>query len=182
MTQIADIIIKLAKDAGATHACARTTADLSVEEEVRQNCLVNYCGKSGKSWTCPPHVGELEALGARLRDYQQGVVLQSIAPLEDSWDFEGMTEAVHAHNRMVRAVAEQLAAMHPELDILALGAGHCDLCEECTCPDNPCRFPEKAMSSVEAQGMNINALVKSVGLQYINGVNTVSYVGMVLWK
>jgi hypothetical protein len=38
------------------------------------------------------------------------------------------------------------------------------------------------MSSVEAQGLDINALVTSVDLAYINGVNTVSYVGMVLWK
>jgi len=182
MSDITATAEHLALSAGATYARIRTTADLCVEEEVRQNCLVNYCGKSGRSWTCPPHVGELAALGARLSEYPKGVIIQSVTPLEDSWDFEGMTEAAHAHNRRVRAVAEGLAARFPDLKILAFGAGQCDWCEACTCPDEPCRCPERAMSSVEAQGLDINALVTSVGLAYINGVNTVSYVGMVLWK
>jgi predicted metal-binding protein len=179
---IAASVAHLALQEGATHARVRATAGLCVEETVRQNCLVNYCGKSGRSWSCPPHVGELAALGARLLAYPQGAVLQSVSPLEDSWDFEGMTEAARSHNRMVRAVAEQLAARHPSLEILALGAGSCDWCAECTCPAAPCRCPERAVSSVEAQGLDINALVTSVGLAYINGMDTVSYVGMVLWK
>ena len=108
--------------------------------------------------------------------------MQNVTPVEDSWDFEGMAEAARAHNRMIRAIAEQLAARHPELQILAFGAGNCDRCEKCTCPDAPCRCPERAMSSVEAQGLDVNALVTSVGLAYINGMNTVSYVGMVFWK
>jgi len=179
---ISATVIELAAEAGATHARVRTTEGLRVEDEVRNNCLVNYCGKSGKSWTCPPHTGELAALGARLLAYPQGVVLQSIAAVEDSWDFEGMTEAAHAHNRMVRALVEQMTARYPALEILAFGCGSCNFCEKCTCPDAPCRFPDQAMSSVEAQGLDINALVKSVDLNYINGVNTVSYVGMVLWR
>lgn len=182
MSDLAETVIQWALAEGASHARARTTADLRAEESVRQNCLVNYCGKSGRSWTCPPHAGDLAELEARLRGYPHGVVIQSITPLEDSWDFEGMTAAAVAHNRRVRAVAEQLAQHHPDLEIFALGAGSCDWCEECTCPDEPCRDPARAMGSVEAQGLDINALVKSVGLSYINGVDTVSYVGMVLWK
>ena len=182
MTDIAATVEQLALTEGATHARVRSTGDLRVEEEVRRNCLVNYCGKSGRSWTCPPLVGELATLGARLREYPQGLVVQNVSSLEDSWDFEGMEEAVHAHNRMIRALAAQLAASYPGLEILAFGAGNCDVCAECTCPDTPCRFPEQALSSVEAQGLDINALVTSVGLNYINGLNTVSYVGMVLWK
>ena len=182
MADIATSVEQIALKKGATYARMLNTAGLQVQESVRQNCLVNYCGKSGKSWTCPPHVGELEMLGARILEYPQGVVVQSVTSLEDSWDFEGMTEALHVHNRMVRSVARQLADCYPDLNILAFGAGNCDLCDECTCPDTPCRFPDEALSSVEAQGLDINALVTSLGLSYINGVNTVSYVGMVLWK
>lgn len=182
MSDIAVTIAELAQQAGATHAKVRETATLQVTEEVRQNCLVNYCGKSGKSWTCPPHTGELEALGERIRSYPHGLVVQNITAIEDSWDFEGMADAAHTHNRIIREIAAALAERHPELDILAFGCGNCDLCEACTCPDAPCRFPDKAMSSVEAQGLDINALVKSVGLEYINGADTVSYVGMILWK
>jgi predicted metal-binding protein len=182
MIDIATEIEQLAKAAGATHAHTRTTDGLKAEEAVRQNCLINYCGKSNKSWTCPPHIGELPALEANLLKYTHGVVLQSITNIEDSWDFEGMADSALAHNLMVRELAKQIEEKFPNLEIFPLACGNCDFCEKCTCPDEPCRYPDKAMSSVEAQGLDINALVRSVGLNYINGVNTVSYVGMILWR
>jgi len=170
----------IADAAGATHSAIVDARELAVQEWVRENCLSNACGKSGRNWTCPPHTGELEELGERLRSHERGVLVQNIFPLEDSWDFEGMADAIRDHNRMIRAIAKEIAARHPELELLALGAGGCDICETCACPDDPCRAPEKAMASVESQGMDIAALVESVGLSYINGADTVSYVGMIL--
>ncbi len=172
----------LASEAGATHAAIVEAAGLVVHESVRQNCLVNYCGKSKRNWTCPPHTGELDVLGARLRTYAVGVLVQNVSPLEDSWDFEGMTKAAHDHNLMIRAIAKEIVARFQDLEVLPLGCGGCDFCEQCTCPDAPCRFPREAMASVEAQGLDIKALVESVGLSYINGANTVSYVGMVMLR
>ncbi len=182
MTEMSATIQQLAEAAGVTHARVRSSTGLLAEEEVRQSCLVNYCGKSGKSWTCPPYAGELAVLEARLLTYSHSLVLQSITTLEDSWDFEGMTEAAHTHNNSVRKILAQLVELCPDSEFIAFGCGSCDQCEVCSCPDEPCRFPELAMSSVEAQGLDINALVTSVGLSYINGADTVSYVGMVLWK
>lgn len=170
----------LAKQAGATHTGLVEAAGLTVHESVRANCLVNYCGKSKRNWTCPPHTGELDVLCARLHGYQAGLVVQNITPLEDSWDFEGMTAAAKTHNNMIRAIAKEIIKQRGDLEVLPLGCGGCDLCEKCTCPDAPCRFPQTAMASVEAQGLDIKALVESVGLSYINGANTVSYVGMVM--
>ena len=72
MIDMAATVEQLALAAGATHAQVRATEGLRVEDEVRRNCLVNACGKSGRSWTCPPHVGEPEMLGTRLLDYPQG--------------------------------------------------------------------------------------------------------------
>ena len=128
----------------------------------------------------PAAHGELDVLGARLRTYTVGVLVQNVSPLEDSWDFEGMTKAAHDHNLMIRAITKEIVARFPDLEVLPLGCGGCDFCEKCTCPDAPCRFPQEAMASVEAQGLDIKALVESVGLSYINGANTVSYVGMVM--
>jgi hypothetical protein len=36
------------------------------------------------------------------------------------------------------------------------------------------------MASVEAYGLDVKALVESVGLKYVNGKGTVSYVGAML--
>ena len=178
MGELLEQIQSWATELGATHARIVTDRKfLEAKMAVREACLSNACGKSGRSWTCPPFGGELETLGAEMLSYKDVVLIQYIAPLEDSWDFEGMEAAQKKHNEILRQLRSNLNAINTPN--LVLGCGGCGFCEKCTCPDNPCRFPEEAMGSVEGYGLDVQALVHSVGLQYINGVNTVSYVGAV---
>ena len=181
MSDVLTSICDWAQELGATHA--RVIADqsyLQAHEYVREACLQNACGKSGRCWTCPPHLGELSELEARLNCFSGAVLVQTIAPLEDSWDFEGMAAAAHAHNDRMRELGHKLAEGSPDCAMLVLGCGGCGFCETCTCPDEPCRCPDEALGSVEGYGVDVKALVESVGLQYINGARTVSYVGAVM--
>ncbi|MHB9134210.1 MAG: DUF2284 domain-containing protein [Armatimonadota bacterium] len=182
MSAITDAIRQLAVDAGATHACIATSERFVALEHVLASCADNACGKYGRCWTCPPETGTLEELTAIMQRYSVGVVVQNITPLEDSWDFEGMEKAAHDHNAMLRELGHRARAAFPDHDIVSLGCGGCGFCERCTCPDEPCRSPEEAIASVEGYGLDVKALVESCGLKYINGVNTVSFVGMVLVK
>lgn len=178
MDDIIQQIQQWATEMGATHARVVTDRKyLKAHQAVRNSCLSNACGKSGRSWTCPPYVGELEELGAKMLSYENVVVVQYIATLEDSWDFEGMADAAKKHNDVLREIRRKLVELN--IENLTLGCGGCGFCEKCTCPDDPCRFPDEALGSVEGYGLDVQALVHSVGLQYINGVNTVSYVGAV---
>lgn len=172
-------LLALAEAAGATHVRVIDPACMQVHADVRQACAVNACGKYGRCWTCPPAVGELDALGARLRSYHIGLLIQNIYHLEDSWDFEGMQEGAHAHNMMMRALARHLHDAGVTA-VLPLGCGGCGYCERCTHPDAPCRAPEHALASIEGYGVDVKQLVEAYGMHYINGVNTVSYVGAVL--
>jgi predicted metal-binding protein len=181
MPELLDQIKTWALDLGATGAEIVTDRERLVPlQAVREDCLRNACGRSGTCWTCPPYLGELEELGARMASYPEVVVVQTISPLEDSWDFEAAEEALHAHNRRMRELGARVAAEFPGRERLMLGAGGCDFCPTCTCPDEPCRHPEDSMASVEANGLDVKALVESVGLKYVNGKGTVSYVGAVL--
>jgi len=64
-----------------------------------------------------------------------------------------------------------------------LGAGGCKVCANCGILDNvPCRFPERAVSSVEAHAIDVAHLTETHGLKYINGEDTVTYVGLFLLK
>ena len=47
--------------------------------------------------------------------------------------------------------------------------------------DLPCRAPEEALSSLEAYGINVYQTVKKTALKYINGQNTVTYFGAILF-
>ena len=57
----------------------------------------------------------------------------------------------------------------------------CHRCEKCTYPDAPCRFPERLMPTVEGYGIYVNKLAETAGLEYINGPDTVTYFGMLLY-
>lgn len=60
--------------------------------------------------------------------------------------------------------------------------GGCRLCRVCAKRDNqPCRHPEAALTSLECCGIDVYHTTKDTDLKYINGTNTVTYFGMVLF-
>ncbi len=165
---------------GAAHAVAIQTSDISFEVSFRDACEKNYCGYYNRCWTCPPDAGKIEDLIARIRSYSNAVVFQTISPLEDSYDIEGMHDAAVAHNKLTLRIQQNWREIEP--GSMVLGAGACGVCTECTKPKGlPCRFPDKAITSIEACGVDASALAKTCGLRYINGQNTVTYFGILLY-
>ena len=83
-------------------------------------------------------------------------------------------------------LAQSLRKVFDELGIksvLHLGAGGCGVCEKCAKMDGlPCRFPNMAMPSLEAYCINVSELARASGMKYINGQNTVTYFGAVLFS
>lgn len=166
---------------GASHAAYVETKDIPFEEGFRAACEQNACGFYNCCWTCPPDAGSIEACMARVKVFPHAVLFQTISPLEDSYDIEGMHDAAVAHNRLTLKVQDAFRQM--ECASLVLGAGACGVCPACTKPEgNPCRFPHLAVTSLEACGINVSELAKTCGLRYINGQNTVTYFGLLLYK
>ncbi len=172
-------LTKLLERSNAKYAVI-DAADIRFDPAFRKICEGNACGYYGACWTCPPDAGEIGALIERARGYRRALVFQTVHPLEDSFDIEGMHAAGAAHNRFVQAVRRAARAEHP--DALVLGAGACGICRRCAKRDGrPCRHPGRAVSSLEAYGIDVSALAKSSGLSYTNGPNTVTYFGAVLY-
>ena len=69
-----------------------------------------------------------------------------------------------------------------ELDMLPMGVGACRLCEKCTWPDEPCRFPELVFPSMEACGLFVSQVCKDNGVPYYYGPNTMAFVSCCLFK
>ena len=67
-------------------------------------------------------------------------------------------------------------------DCLPMGAGGCNICKKCTYPDEPCRFPDKAFTSMEAYGLFVAAECKKAGLEYNYGPNTLTYSSCILFN
>lgn len=175
-----DQLIKLALEAGAAKAEIISVDQIITSAEFREACRKNLCGAWGKCWMCPPDVGEIEVLMAEIRKYQHALWYQSIAQLEDSFDVEGMFDARKNHTRMsyqVEDMAKPLLGSH-----LHLTCGGCGLCERCARRDDqPCRFPDKAMPSLEAYGVDVYQTTKATQLKYINGPDTVTYFSALLF-
>ena len=167
---------------GATKAAVIPACRVETDASFRDLCKANVCGNYGRSWMCPPHVGEIGELMAQLGKYDSVLVFQTISALEDSYDFEGMMDAAEKHNRLMSAVREKTDAM-PLGRTLHLGAGGCRMCKVCAKKTGePCRNPDRAVASLETYGVNVSTLAKTAGMKSINGQNTVTYFGAVLFE
>ena len=102
-------------DAGAHRIGVVAVEDIDFQPEFRKLCESNACGMFGRSWMCPPLVGEVEELIQSLKAYQWAVVYQTVDELEDSYDFEGMMAAGEKMNRLTTQVRRELAEVSPVL-------------------------------------------------------------------
>ena len=169
------------KNLGISAAAVFPVGDIKFDDIFRKMCRDNLCGRYGKNYKCPPIIGEPEELKNEIKTYDDVILIQTIYPLEDSFDFEGMGEGGKIHAENIDKTREYIKANLNFEKMLVLGAGGCNLCEKCGVIENvPCRFPDRAISSVEAYCMNVADMTNSHGLNYINGENTVSYVAVFL--
>lgn len=157
-------------------------SEIVFSEAFRASCESNQCGQYGTNWACPPGVGDPAELIERARRFANGLVVQTVWPLEDQFDFDGMMAGKDKHTTLFREAVGRVLPLLPPGEKLALCAGACEVCETCTYPSGePCRLPGKAMASLESYGIDVAALISSAKLSYINGPNTVSYVGLILF-
>lgn len=171
---------KIALDWGFSTCVPLDPATICLKQEVREMCAGNSCGQYGKRWSCPPGCGTLETCSEQIKGYSYGILVQTVGDVEDTFDFESMMEIEAAHK--VR-FAEMYSALRSESgDVLALGAGCCTQCTSCTYPNNPCRFPEKMISSMEAYGMLVLEVCKANDLQYYYGPEKMAYTSCFLLK
>lgn len=175
-------IIEKALEFGAHKASIIETKNIVLDRIFRDICASNTCGMYGKCYMCPPDVGDIDELMAQVKKYDYALVYQTVIDIEDSFDFEGMIEG----KKKSYLLDQKLRKIFVDKNIykvLHLGAGGCGVCETCAKKTGePCRFPEKAMPSLEAYGVNVSELAKVAGMKYINGRDTVTYFGAVLFS
>ena len=168
-------------ECGAFKANIIPTEKIETDRAFRDMCAMNSCGVYGKCWMCPPDVGDIDVLMGEVRKYQFALVYQTVSELEDSFDFEGMTAAKKSSYKTQQNIRREFEKFGLE-KVLYLGSGGCGVCERCSKRDGePCRFPELATPSLEAYGINVSQLAKAADMKYINGQDTVTYFGAVLF-
>lgn len=167
---------------GAYKAAVIDVPQVRFDRSFRAMCESNACGNYNQCWMCPPNAGDIDELIREGQSYDWILVYQTVGQLEDSYDFEGMMEAAHRHNLLARKLTKRFESL-PFPRKLHLGAGGCHMCQVCAKRTNePCRHPELAMPSLEVYGINVSELAKASGMRYINGQDTVTYFGALLFS
>jgi len=162
-----------AKEAGFEEVGELDAAKLEFLTEVRDMCAADKCHMYNHSWACPPACGSLDEMRARAAGYSRGILVQTVAQLEDGFDFEGMSEAAKRHGQRFSKLRDMLLQEYPGM--FPMGSGGCTNCEKCTYPDAPCRFPDKAISSMEACGLLVSRVCTDNGMKYNHGKDTLAY-------
>lgn len=171
---------EMALEAGFTHVSRLNVDGIELQDAVRDMCAANQCGQYGQNWSCPPACGSLDECRDRLKEYHDGILVQTVGELEDIFDYEGMVEIEARHK-------EQFLHLHDELleicrQVLPIGVGCCTRCKTCTYPEQPCRMPNKRISSMEAYGMIVMQVCKDNGMGYYYGSDKLAYTSCFLIK
>ena len=169
--------IAAAMELGFDFAVPLDTGALIPREDVRQMCAADACRAYGKNWTCPPHCGSLDECAAKIRGHSRGLLLQTVGQMAKAIDTRAYRRTEERHLSQFHALAERIRAVHP--DALCLGSGGCRICKKCAWPE-PCRFPERACSSMEGYGLFVTQVCRDNGLAYHHGEKTITYTACIL--
>jgi len=154
---------------------------LTFTDDVRDMCVQNTCGRYGRAWNCPPLCGTIKELEAVCMGFSKGILVNCVTHLEDSFDWENMQLGGRNLCQLMVDTKGFAEALGME-DYRIFGNGGCHGCEDCSYPDVPCHYPDLLFTPIEACGINVMLLANEAGFKYINGQNTVTFFGMILFN
>lgn len=150
------------------------------EEKIRALCLENKCGNYHNNYMCPPYIGSLEEIRIKLKKFQQGVLLQYVKYLDVRSDSEGVKQTkVDFHNKILQ-VEDFLREKGVE-QVWGMIGGSCGLCDICKARiGEPCLYPDKARTSLEAIAVDVLGLLDKFGLDSKFHADKITWTGCVL--
>ena len=173
-------IIQYAVDEGFASAEIVDTCDIVFDPTFRPYCEENLCGQYGANYSCPPDCGSPEAMKQRILAHKKALVLQTIWEISDYSDMTLIKPAKASHNASEIRLVKRLRA--EGCDGFIVGASGCALCSPCAQTlGEPCRFPERACSSMEGYGLFVTQVCRANGVEYHYGEKTITYTAGVLW-
>lgn len=155
------------------------TQELHFEPKVRTICR-QECERYGTTWACPPAVGTLEECKERCLVYPEGVFFSTAAEVSDVMNMEEMLATRMEHEKITDEIGGFLKKQG--FEVLILSTESCDICSQCTYPDNPCRHPDIMHPCLESFGVLVPKLVEEHGMEFHLGGNTILWFSLILLK
>ena len=154
--------------------------ELEFSQRIRYICK-NECPMYGKSWACPPGVGEVSFCEAKCKSYENCLLIGTITEVNDVADIQECLETRGLHEQVTNQVRELLRAQGVEPYVLSSEA--CAACEKCAILDGkPCRNPERMHPCVESHGIVLTSTLDSLGLEFQYGGNIVTWYSLLFFN
>jgi predicted metal-binding protein len=141
------------------------------------------CPNYGKRWNCPPYAPRIEITQERIRSRKHHFLLVGRTEIDSKNLSE---EAIGEYKKLVQCnyrITKALRGKWPS--ILIFYGPSCTYCVdenvgECTCPSEPCRFPDVWTYPPEAVGVDVFQTMLNAGIKMQrNPVDVVFNVGLI---
>lgn len=155
-------------------------ASLEFSQRVRYICRTE-CPMYGKSWACPPGVGEVEACRSKCMSYKNCLLVGTIVEAADIADLKATLATRSDHEALTNEIRDLMRQQGVEPYVLSTEA--CALCERCAILDGqPCRMPDKMHPCVESHGINLIPTLESCGLEFQYGENIITWYSLLFFN
>ena len=174
-------ILNDVKKMGADSCVQLPMALLVPDRDVRAACEKNRCDGFGRNYMCPPFIGSFHEIRKRLSKYNHGILFQQAHPVADKKDHTVVQRTQQASYDLVLRVERYLesSGIH---DHWGMPGGQCIVCSPCAAADRlPCTYPNSARNSLEAIGISVMSLNKSLGLHHTFQPDRIVWTACVLW-
>lgn len=152
---------------------------LEFSDRVRWICR-HECPMYGKTWACPPAVGEVEDCRAKCLAYKNCLMIATVTEVEDIADINQTLATRPGHE----AITEQVCGLMEEQGVkpYVLSTEACTNCERCAYMEGkPCRHPERMHPCVESHGINLIPMLEENGIEFQFGGNVVTWVSLLFY-
>lgn len=155
-------------------------SSIEFSDRIRYICKAE-CPMYGKTWACPPAVGEVAECKEKCLSYEKCLVVGTIVEVADSADIQETLATRFDHEKLTNQVRDLFREQGVQPYILSTEA--CAVCERCAYLDGlPCRMPGKMHPCVESHGINIIPTLEENGLDFVYGVNIVTWYSLLFFN
>ena len=152
---------------------------LEFSDRIRYICGAE-CPMYGKTWACPPAVGEVQACKEKCLGYSNCLMIGTIVEVADITDIGETLTTRPAHEEVTNLVRDFLREQGTEPYVLSTEA--CAICESCAYLEGkPCRFPDRMHPCVESHGINLIPTLEENGLEFQYGENVVTWYSLLFF-
>ena len=153
---------------------------LEFSQRIRYICE-HECPMYGKTWACPPAVGDVSSCKGKCLSYSNCLMVGTIVECEDITNIEATLATREGHEKITNQVRDLMREQGMQPYILSTEA--CALCERCAYLDGlPCRLPGKMHPCVESHGINIIPTLEENGLEFNYGENIITWYSLLFFN